>query len=205
MNTHIYECIQRKNQSILYMCIYIYVRICTTWTSMSFFMCQRIEVVWITQSEWIIRNGFILRIRLTGEKYICLDTMCVFLDTMCVLNRLRCSKTVTWSMDHLVIRKFVCRPPRYHLAIKGVCEQFVVLGQSSGPLDSNPDSVSCARLITILQKAALGQVLQILSQDVSSLSPLRLSVHNVSTYPVVSSRLTAAWVLTNLLIQSFVA
>jgi len=62
---------------------------------MSFFMCQRIEVVWITQSEWIIRNGFILRIRLTGEKYICLDTMCVFLDTMCVLNRLRCSKTVT--------------------------------------------------------------------------------------------------------------
>jgi len=161
-------------------------------------MCQRIEVVWITQSEWIIRNGFILRIRLTGEKYICLDTMCVFLDTMCVFNRLRCSNTVTSFIDHSVIRKFVCRPPRYHLAIKGVCEQFAVLGQSSGPLD--PDCVSCARLM-FPQKAALGH----LSQDVSTLSTLRLSVHNVSTYLVVSSRLTAAWVLTNLLIQSFVA
>ena len=199
MNTHIYECIQRKNKSILYMCIYIYVRICTTWTSVSFFMCQRMEVVWITQSEWIIRNGFILRILLTGEKYICLDTMCVFLDTMCVFTRLRYSNTVTSSMDRSVIRKFVCRPPRYHLAIKGVCEQFVVLGQSSGPLDA--DSVSCARLMLIPQKAALGH----LSQDVSSLSTLRLSVHNVSTYLVVSSRLTAAWVLTNLLIQSSVA
>ena len=37
------------------------------------------------------------------------------------------------SIDHLVMREFVSGPPRYHLAIKGVREQFVVLEQSSGP------------------------------------------------------------------------
>ena len=37
------------------------------------------------------------------------------------------------SIDHLVMREFVSRSPRYHLAIKGVREQFVVLEQSSGP------------------------------------------------------------------------
>jgi len=33
----------------------------------------------------------------------------------------------TSSIDHLVMREFVSGPPRYHLAIKGVREQFVVL------------------------------------------------------------------------------
>jgi len=32
----------------------------------------------------------------------------------------------------LVMREFVSGPPRYHLAIKGIREQFVVLKQSSG-------------------------------------------------------------------------
>jgi len=31
------------------------------------------------------------------------------------------------SIDHLVMREFVSGSPRYHLAIKGVREQFVVL------------------------------------------------------------------------------
>ena len=31
------------------------------------------------------------------------------------------------SIDYLVMREFVSGPPRYHLAIKGVREQFVVL------------------------------------------------------------------------------
>jgi len=38
------------------------------------------------------------------------------------------------SIDHLVMREFMSGSPRYHLAIKGVREQFVVLEQSSGPL-----------------------------------------------------------------------
>ena len=37
------------------------------------------------------------------------------------------------SIDHLVMKEFVSGPPRYHLAIKGVREQLVVLEQSSGP------------------------------------------------------------------------
>ena len=37
------------------------------------------------------------------------------------------------SIDHLDMREFVSGSPRYHLAIKGVREQFVVLEQSSGP------------------------------------------------------------------------
>jgi len=38
----------------------------------------------------------------------------------------------TASIDHLVIKEFVNGPPRYHVAIEGVREQFVVLEQSSG-------------------------------------------------------------------------
>ena len=38
----------------------------------------------------------------------------------------------TSSIDHLVMREFVCGPPRYHLAIKGLRKKFVVLLQSSG-------------------------------------------------------------------------
>jgi len=38
----------------------------------------------------------------------------------------------TSSIDHLVMREFVSGPPRYHLAIRGIREQFVVLEQSSG-------------------------------------------------------------------------
>ena len=37
------------------------------------------------------------------------------------------------SIDHLVMREFVSGPPRYHLVIKGVREQFVVVEQNSGP------------------------------------------------------------------------
>ena len=37
------------------------------------------------------------------------------------------------SIDHLIMREFVSGPPRYHLAIKGVREQFVVVEQNSGP------------------------------------------------------------------------
>jgi len=36
----------------------------------------------------------------------------------------------TSSIDHLVIRDFMSGPPRYHLAIKGVREQFVILDQN---------------------------------------------------------------------------
>ena len=36
----------------------------------------------------------------------------------------------TSSIDHLVMREFVSGPPRYHLAIKGVREQFVILDQN---------------------------------------------------------------------------
>ena len=39
------------------------------------------------------------------------------------------------SIDHLVMREFVSGPPRYHLAIKGVREQFVAVEQNSGPLN----------------------------------------------------------------------
>ena len=35
------------------------------------------------------------------------------------------------SIDHLVMRDFVSGPPKYHLTIKGIHEQFVVLEQSS--------------------------------------------------------------------------
>jgi len=38
----------------------------------------------------------------------------------------------TSSIDHLVMREFVSGPPRYRLTIRGFCEQFVVLEQSSG-------------------------------------------------------------------------
>ena len=38
----------------------------------------------------------------------------------------------TSCIDHLVMREFVSGPPRYNLVIKGICEQFVVLEQSSG-------------------------------------------------------------------------
>jgi len=38
----------------------------------------------------------------------------------------------TSSIDHLVMREFVSGPPRYHLALKGIREQFVVLESSSG-------------------------------------------------------------------------
>ena len=38
------------------------------------------------------------------------------------------------SIDHLIMREFVSGPPRYHLAIKGVREQFMVgVEQNSGP------------------------------------------------------------------------
>ena len=37
------------------------------------------------------------------------------------------------SIDHLVMREFVSGPPRYHLAVKGVREQFVAVEQNSGP------------------------------------------------------------------------
>jgi len=36
----------------------------------------------------------------------------------------------TSSIDHLVMREFVSGPPRYHLAIKGVREEFVILDQN---------------------------------------------------------------------------
>ena len=35
------------------------------------------------------------------------------------------------SIDHLALREFVSGPPRYHLAIKGVREQFVIVEQNS--------------------------------------------------------------------------
>jgi len=38
----------------------------------------------------------------------------------------------TSSIDHVVMREFVSGLPRYHLAIKGVREQFVAFGQISG-------------------------------------------------------------------------
>ena len=37
------------------------------------------------------------------------------------------------SIDHLIMREFVSGPPGYHLALKGVFEQFVVVEQNSGP------------------------------------------------------------------------
>ena len=37
------------------------------------------------------------------------------------------------SIDLLALREFVSGPPRYHLAIKGVREQFVIVEQNSGP------------------------------------------------------------------------
>jgi len=37
------------------------------------------------------------------------------------------------SIDYVVMRESVSGLPSYHLAIKGVREQFVVLEQSSGP------------------------------------------------------------------------
>ena len=66
------------------------------------------------------------------------------------------------------------------------------------------ESVSCAWLVTIPLEAALHQVLRILSYDVPKLSTLRLSVQNLSNYLVVFSRLTAASVLANPLVQSTV-
>ena len=38
----------------------------------------------------------------------------------------------TWSIDRLIMRKFVSGPPRYHLAaVEGVCEQFVFFAESN--------------------------------------------------------------------------
>ena len=34
------------------------------------------------------------------------------------------------SIDHLALREFVSGPPRYHLAIEGVREQFVIVEQN---------------------------------------------------------------------------
>jgi len=42
------------------------------------------------------------------------------------------STSDTSSIDHLVMREFVSGPPRYHLTIRGIREQFVVLEQISG-------------------------------------------------------------------------
>jgi len=36
----------------------------------------------------------------------------------------------TSSIDHLVMREVVSGPPRYHLVMKGVCKQFVILDQN---------------------------------------------------------------------------
>jgi len=47
--------------------------------------------------------------------------ICLFLTHM---------RSDTSSIDHLVMREFVSRPPRYHLALKGVREQFVILNQN---------------------------------------------------------------------------
>ena len=41
----------------------------------------------------------------------------------------------TSSIDHLVMREFVSRPPRYHLAIKGVREQFVRRDSGTSSID----------------------------------------------------------------------
>ena len=37
------------------------------------------------------------------------------------------------SIDHLIMREIASGPPRYHLGIKGVREQFVVVEQNSEP------------------------------------------------------------------------
>ena len=37
------------------------------------------------------------------------------------------------SICHLVMKEFASGLPRYHLAIKGVREQFVIVEQNSGP------------------------------------------------------------------------
>jgi len=42
------------------------------------------------------------------------------------------AKSDTSSIDHLLMREFVGRPPRYHLVIRGIREQFVVEQRSSG-------------------------------------------------------------------------
>jgi hypothetical protein len=48
---------------------------------------------------------------------------------------LRMGESDTSPIDHLVMKEFVSGPPRYHLAVKGVREHFVVLEQSSGPVN----------------------------------------------------------------------
>ena len=54
-----------------------------------------------------------------------------------ILSRLICTVSNdqkycsdTSSINHLVMRESVSGPPRYHLAIKMVCEQFVILDQN---------------------------------------------------------------------------
>ena len=49
--------------------------------------------------------------------------MCSMKPTLCM------GESDISSIDHLTLREFVSGPPRYHLVIKGVREQFVVVEQ----------------------------------------------------------------------------
>ena len=53
-------------------------------------------------------------------------------DGTCDILRVNVFSDIS-SIDHLGLREFVSGPPRYHLAIKGVREQFVIVEQNSGP------------------------------------------------------------------------
>ena len=74
--------------------------------------------------------SLVSRTRMHYVYYVYIFTyVCVYVYT--------CTHTYTHSdissIDHLALREFVSGPPRYHLAIKGVREQFVIIEQNSGP------------------------------------------------------------------------
>jgi len=81
--------------------------------------------------KWTTRSLLILPVFLSRP---CLNLPnCHCVTTTFIMESWRNGNSSDWSdissINHLVMREFVSGSPRYHLAIKGVREQFVVLEQ----------------------------------------------------------------------------
>jgi len=84
----------------------------------------------------------------------------------------------TSSIDHLFMRDFVSGPPRYHLAIKGVREHFVIL-------DQNKVSLVHLRIFATENKIA---VLNVYFLDRQLAHSLKGSARLVSCLPFVENK-----------------
>jgi len=82
----------------------------------------------ITNVSYCLRGlaRFVIVHRLLRLKLTCTCFVCI----VQVVDR---RPSPTFLISRFLWLKFVSGPPRYHLAIKGVREQFVVVEQNSGP------------------------------------------------------------------------